>query len=287
MATDALPICVAPWEKSKMATKTKHWQLNDKFCEKISSVKLHKKHPANFSSTIYELFVLISAPVAHNKQCWPVICQSWCQNSNFDRCGFHLSKVPFLPFRRKTQTLDRFRLVAAPMKYQYLLTLVVMEPQNNMSYLCRSMFQYGFHGVFTGLTSSVIHMHYTTTGVHAPPTRSTPHLRGPRPPYGKSWIRHCGEYCSTGCCLHASYVILTLADLGEILDPPVLKLCFLPKQKMTYISRIHHCEYITLMLWCCFLYCYNFNIIDIRIKTSFENKCLQSADNIILLWITL
>ena len=39
--------------------------------------------------------------------------------------------------------------------------LVVTEPRNNMSYLCRSVFQYGFHGVFTGLTSSVIHMHYT------------------------------------------------------------------------------------------------------------------------------
>ena len=32
-----------------------------------------------------------------------------------------------------------------------------------MSYLCRSVFQYGFCGVFTGLTSSIIHMHYTFT----------------------------------------------------------------------------------------------------------------------------
>ena len=39
--------------------------------------------------------------------------------------------------------------------------LEVTEPRNNMSYLCRSVFQYGFCGVFTGLTSSVIHMHYT------------------------------------------------------------------------------------------------------------------------------
>ena len=39
--------------------------------------------------------------------------------------------------------------------------LEVMEPGNNMSHLCRSVFQYGFREVFTGLASSVIHMHYT------------------------------------------------------------------------------------------------------------------------------
>ena len=43
-----------------------------------------------------------------------------------------------------------------------LLILVVMEPHNHMSYLCRFVFQYGFHRVFIGLTSSIIHMHYTT-----------------------------------------------------------------------------------------------------------------------------
>ena len=65
--------------KSKMATNALP------VCCTLGEFFFFFKLPSGFSSNIYELFVLISAPVAHNKQCWPVICQSWCQNSNFDR----------------------------------------------------------------------------------------------------------------------------------------------------------------------------------------------------------